>query len=99
MEPTHTEEIKMRTLSLLAAAIAVALAASPAVAKSKKHAHRSYGYDAYLAYAEPYVPGIRKAARPHIETMTTIRANQADPTHQYDLPDWARAAMGNRGRR
>lgn len=87
----------MKTLSLIAAALTLALAASPADAKSKKRAH--YGYDAYLAYAEPYVPGIRKAARPHIETMTTIRANQADPTHQYDLPDWARAAIGNRGRR
>lgn len=87
----------MKTLSLLAAALTLALAASPADAKPKKRSH--YGYDAYLAYAEPYAPGIRRAARPHIETMTTIRANQADPTHQYDLPDWARAAMGNRGRR
>ncbi len=88
----------MKLFTLIAAAFAVAALASPADAKSK---HRAYsGYDAYLSYADPYVPGIRKSARRQIETMTTIRANAADPTHQYDLPDWARAAIGNtRGRR
>ena len=87
----------MKPFALIAAAIALIAVASPADAKSK---HRVYGgYDGYLSYAEPYVPGIRKSARSKAETMDTIRANQADPTHQYDLPDWARAAMGNRGRR
>ena len=87
----------MKPFALIAAAIAVIAVAAPADAKSK---HRIVGgYDAYLSYAEPYVPGIRKATRGKFESMDTIRANSADPTHQYDLPDWARAAIGNRGRR
>lgn len=87
----------MKPFALIGAAIALIAVAVPADAKSK---HRvDGGYDAYLSYAEPYVPGIRKAARSKLESMDSIRANSADPTHQYDLPDWARAAIGNRGRR
>jgi hypothetical protein len=90
----------MKSLLLLTAAtVGIAMSTLPADAQSKQT--RSY-YDQYAAShivnSASYERRLRRLMR-ESETHDTVRANAADPTRQYDLPDWARAAFAGRGRR
>ena len=88
----------MKTFTLIAAAVAVAASAIPADAKTKHHHYHHYYYYSDSQAAPAYAPSRQPVYRGP-ETHDAVRAHAADPTNQYDLPDWARAAFAPRGHR
>ena len=90
----------MKTFLLIATAAATVAIFSPSAdARDRYDRPLSQYSDAELQqYVELYERRARRLSR-QVESHETVRANAADPTRQYDLPDWARAAFAPRGRR
>lgn len=86
--------MKAYTLSLIAAVSTLVFSVQ---AEAKNRTRTFVDDDQYVASS--YTPKGRLSLRSVEETHDSIRAQAADPTHQYDWPDWARASFSGRGRR
>ncbi len=85
----------MKSLLLITAAIATVTAAAAASAEEVRL--KLPGSGLQEGYYMVYIPAPSgRTSQRQVESHDAVRAHAADPTHQYDLPDWARAAFSRR---
>jgi septal ring-binding cell division protein DamX len=89
----------MKTALATAAALIAAVAMLPTEVEAKSKHRRGHVHTSSAYGVTVEEPTHRRGPSRVVETHDTVRANAADPTHQYKLPDWARAAFETRGRR